>query len=195
MKRGKVESTKEFIGIDRVLEHGIVTNKKEEIIYLLIKPCNISVMTEQSIRARIYGLMTVLKGVTELEMMCLSSRESFDENRAFLRRRLEEENNMAVRKLLMEDLASLDQMQSQMANSREFLLLFRPKEKTKAERELSIQRVEKMLSDQGFFVKLAEENDVKRILAVYYEQNVTTEKYEDYDGQRWMMERNYKYEG
>ncbi len=25
------------------------------------------------------------------------------------------------------------------------------------------------------------------ILKVYYEQNVTTEKYEDYDGERWLV--------
>jgi hypothetical protein len=29
--------------------------------------------------------------------------------------------------------------------------------------------------------------DIKRLLGVYYEQNVTTEKYEDYDGERWIV--------
>ena len=31
------------------------------------------------------------------------------------------------------------------------------------------------------------ENDIKRLLAVYYEQNVTTEKFEDFDGERWII--------
>lgn len=29
--------------------------------------------------------------------------------------------------------------------------------------------------------------DIKRILAVYYEQSVTTERFEDFDGERWIM--------
>jgi hypothetical protein len=29
--------------------------------------------------------------------------------------------------------------------------------------------------------------DIKTILGVYYEQNVTTEKYEDFDGERWVI--------
>ena len=29
--------------------------------------------------------------------------------------------------------------------------------------------------------------DIKRIMAVYYEQNVTSEKFEDFDGERWII--------
>jgi hypothetical protein len=29
--------------------------------------------------------------------------------------------------------------------------------------------------------------DIKRLLGVYYEQNVTTEVYEDNDGERWII--------
>ena len=43
--------------------------------------------------------MTVLKGVAEVEMLCLNSRESFEENKLFLRRRMEEEQT-PVRSLL-----------------------------------------------------------------------------------------------
>lgn len=40
---------------------------------------------------------------------------------------------------------------------------------------------------QGFSVKRADREDIKRILAVYYEQNVITERFEDFDGERWIM--------
>jgi len=43
------------------------------------------------------------------------------------------------------------------------------------------------LEEQGFSVKRADREDIKRILAVYYEQNVTTERFEDFDGERWIM--------
>jgi len=37
----------------------------------------------------------------------------------------------------------------------------------------------------GYYGYSAE--DIKRILAVYFEQNVTTEKFEDFDGERWVI--------
>lgn len=37
------------------------------------------------------------------------------------------------------------------------------------------------------FVQMIPREDIKRILAVYYEQNVTTEKFEDFDGERWII--------
>ena len=48
-------------------------------------------------------------------------------------------------------------------------------------------RIEKMLVEQEFKVKRAEEEDIRRILAVYFEQNVTTEKFEEFDGERWII--------
>ena len=41
--------------------------------------------------------------------------------------------------------------------------------------------------EQGFKAKRADEEDTKRILAVYFEQNVTTEKFEEFDGERWII--------
>ena len=69
---------------------------------VILKPTNISVFLETSIGARIYALMTVLKGVIEIEMLCLNSWENFEDNKRFLRTRMEEENPVG-RKLLEKD--------------------------------------------------------------------------------------------
>ena len=37
------------------------------------------------------------------------------------------------------------------------------------------------------FSEYTKRQDIKRLLAVYYEQNVTTEKFEDFDGERWII--------
>ena len=50
-----------------------------------------------------------------------------------------------------------------------------------------LSRIQKSLEDQGFKVSLASGEDLKRMLGVYFEQNATTEKYEDYDGERWII--------
>lgn len=131
--------------------------------------------------------MTVLKGIAEIEMLCLNSRENFEDNKRFLRERMEQEQNPVVRKLLEKDLVFLDQIQVQMATAREFLILIRLKNEKEKEVFPYLSRIEKSLKEQGFTVKRAENEDIKRLLAVYFEQNVTTERFEDFDGERWVI--------
>ena len=45
------------------------------------------------------------------------------------------------------------------------------------------KQLEKRIRDCGFHVRLAEEQDVKRLLAVYYQQDVTTEHFDSFDGE------------
>ena len=88
-KRRQETDTRHLIGVQALTEYGLVTYGQETLVYFLIKPANLSVLSEASIGRRIYALMTVLKGVAEVEMLCLNSRESFEENKLFLRRRME----------------------------------------------------------------------------------------------------------
>ena len=50
-----------------------------------------------------------------------------------------------------------------------------------------LSRIEQSINDNGFTTRRATEQDLKRMLGVYFEQNVTTEKFEDYDGDRWVI--------
>lgn len=112
---------------------------------------------------------------------------NFEDNKAFLRQRMEQEDNPAVRKLLEQDQTHLDRIQVQMATAREFLVIIRLRNEKESEVFPFLGRIEKNLRDQGCSVKRSDKEDVKRILAVYFEQNVTTEKFEDFDGERWII--------
>ena len=180
-------STRQLIGAKEITDYSLVTYGHGELEYFIVKPTNISVLSQASVGARIYALMTVLKGVAEIEMLCLNSRESFEDNKRFLRSRMEQEGNPVVRKLLEKDLSHLDRIQVQMATAREFLILIRLKEEKESEVFPYLARIEKSLKEQGFSVRRADKEDIKRLLAVYYEQNVTTEKFEDFDGERWII--------
>ena len=180
-------STRQLIGAKAVTDYSLVTYGQGELVYFIVKPSNISVLSEASIGARIYALMTVLKGVAEIEMLCLNSRESFENNKQFLKMRMEQEDNPVIRKLLEKDQNHLDRIQVQMATAREFLILIRLKDEKESEVFPYLSRIEKSLKEQGFSVRRADKEDIKRLLAVYYEQNVTTEKFEDFDGERWII--------
>ena len=183
----KQASTRQLIGAKEITDYSLVTYGQGELVYFIVKPTNISVLSQASVGARIYALMTVLKGVAEIEMLCLNSRESFEDNKRFLRFRIGQEENPVVRKLLEKDLTHLDRIQVQMATAREFLIVIRLKDEKETEVFPYLARIEKSLKEQGFSVKRADKEDIKRLLAVYYEQNVTTEKFEDFDGERWII--------
>lgn len=189
-KEKQDQSTRELIGIDEITDYSIKTSSGE-LVYLIIHPTNISVLSESSVSLRIYALMTVLKGIAEIEMLCLNSKENFDENKQYLKKRMEAESNPVIRKLLQMDSANLDRMQVQMATAREFLIIIRLSSKEQQNKASDVfpylSRIEKSLKDQGFTARRADNADIKRLLGVYYEQNVTTEKYEDYDGERWTI--------
>ena len=180
-------STRQLIGAKEITDYSLVTYNQGELVYFIVKPSNISVLSEANIGARIYALMTVLKGVAEIEMLCLNSRESFEDNKRFLKMRMEQEDNPVIRKLLEKDQIHLDRIQVQMATAREFLIMIRLKDEKESEVFPYLSRIEKSLKEQGFSVRRADKEDMKRLLAVYYEQNVTTEKFEDFDGERWIV--------
>jgi hypothetical protein len=129
----KKQVTRQLINTKAVTDYSLATNHGDELVYFIIKPTNISVLSEESVSARIYALMTVLKGIAELEFLCLNSRENFEDNKQFLRARLEQENHPAVRQLLEQDLSQLDRMQVQMATSREFLVVIRLRNEKQSE--------------------------------------------------------------
>ena len=68
-------STRQLIGAGEITDYSLVTYGHGEIVYFIVKPSNISVLSPSSVGARVYALMTVLKGVAEIEMLCLNSRE------------------------------------------------------------------------------------------------------------------------
>lgn len=192
-KEKQKQSTRELIGIDDLTDYSIKT-AYGELVYFIIHPTNISVLSESTVSARIYALMTVLKGIAEIEMLCLNSKENFDENKQYLKRRMDAEPNPVIRKLLQMDSTNLDRMQVQMATAREFLIIIRLNRGEGKEQKDNasdvfpyLSRIEKSLKDQGFTAKRADNADIKRLLGVYYEQNVTTEKFEDFDGERWVI--------
>ena len=179
--------TRQLIGTRELTDYSLDTCRGDRLVYFMINPTNISVLSQESISARIYALMTVLKGMAELEFLCLNSRESYEDNKRFLRSRMEMEDNPAVRRLLEQDLIHLDRIQVQMATAREFLVIIRLRNEKESEVFPYLSRIEKTLREQGFIAKRAAKEDIKRLLAVYFEQNVTTESFEDFDGERWII--------
>ena len=182
-KKQQNQSTRQLLGIEGITEYSLKT-AFSEAVFFSIKPSNISVMSEAGLSAKIYSLMNVLKGLTEIEVLCVNSRESFEGNKNHLKALARAEENPAVRKLLEQDAMHLDHIQAMTATAREFLLIVRVRGLKDKEIFAYLNRIEKTLNENGFSAKRYDGEDIKTLLAVYFEQNITTEKFENFDGER-----------
>ena len=176
-KENAAQSTRQLMGIDGIKDYCIAT-RMGDLVFFIIKPTNISVLSDSSISA---------KGQAEIEMLALNSKESFERNKNFYQERMGNEELPAIRRLLEQDSKHLDRIQVLMASSREFYIIIRLRSEKETDVFPYLSRIEQSINDNGFTTRRATEQDLKRMLGVYFEQNVTTEKFEDYDGDRWVI--------
>jgi len=178
------QSTRQLMGVKKLTPHGVVTAAGEQVFFL-IRPDNLSVLSADGIRSRVADLTDLLGSEEKLELTALDSRESFQPNKQYYQRRLEMETIPKLRELLQKDIEHLDAIQSASASSREFLLTLHIDGKNGVE-ERSLRQLEKAICDRGITVRLAEDQDVKRLLAVYYQHDVTSDFFADCDGEEYM---------
>ena len=176
------QSTRQLMGIRKLLPHGVAI-PGGSLVFFLIHPDNLSVLSAEGIRQRVTALSTLFRAEEQVEVLGLDSRESFQQNQVYYQTRLEEETTPKIRELLQKDISYLDEIQTTSASSREFVLVLRMEEQAALD-EGGLRQKEKSLCDHGISVRLAEEQDVKRLLVSYYLHDADPESLEDVDGER-----------
>lgn len=180
-KKRKGHSVQDLIGIKTFTKYGLATNKGELLFYL-VSPTNISVLSHTNIEIKIRHLMMVLSAIPDIEITCTDSSECFDDNKAYLTERTEAEQNPKVRKIIKNDIDYLDAMQMEMATARQFMFIARLKNKKDKQTFDAANRIEKTISEQGFEVRRMNKADIKRFLALYFDGSMNGEQMPDIDG-------------
>jgi len=185
MKKGNI-STQTLLGIKSFSRNGIQTNGHGELVYFTVRPTNISVLSRISIGQKIHHLMQLLSAQPDLEIVCTDARENFDDNKLYLDSRMEDETNGKVRELLNRDKVFLDEIQLQMSTAREFMFVARLRNETDEQSFANLNRIEKLINEQGFDCTRCEKDDVKRILSRYFGIMTTDKQLDDSDGETVM---------
>lgn len=183
-KKRKGQSVQDLIGVKTFTKYGLQTNKGELLFYT-VSPTNISVLSHVNIEIKIRHLMMVLSAIPDIEITCTDSSECFDDNKAYLQGRLKDEQNPKVRKLIKKDIEFLDNVQVEMATARQFLFTARIKGSKDKQVFDTANRIEKIISEQGFEVSRMREADIKRFLAIYFEASMQGEQMPDADGEQY----------
>ena len=177
------QSTRQLMGIDQLTDYGVRT-PKGELVFFLVRPDNLSVLSGEGVRGRVRALMELLRGTETVTLRAMDSRESYAQNKIYYQQRLERETNPALRALLAKDRVYLDEIQTMTASAREFALVYPLDRQGSESAEVQITRMAKDIRDRGFHVRIARDQDIKHLLSVYYQQDVTTEHFESIDGER-----------
>lgn len=184
-RRGK--SVQNLLAIKTFTKHGLSVGK-EELLFFNVQPTNISVLSHTNIEIKIRHLLMVLSAVPDIEISCTDSSECFDNNKSYLKNRIEDEKNSKVKNILEKDIDFLDSIQSETSTARQFMFIARCKS-TKPEQVLQkANRIEKIISDQGFEVSRMNKNDIKRFLAIYFSASMNGDLIPDYDGEQCVTE-------
>lgn len=183
-KKRKGQSVQDLIGVKTFTKYGLQTNKGELLFYT-VSPTNISVLSHVNIEIKIRHLMMVLSAIPDIKITCTDSSECFDDNKAYLHGRLKDEQNPKVRKLIKKDIEFLDNVQVEMATARQFLLTARIKGSKDKQVFDTANRIEKIISEQGFEVSRMRKADIKRFLAIYFEASMQGEQMPDADGEQY----------
>ena len=180
-RKKKGRSTQELMGIQNFTRYGLATSRGE-LLFFLVSPTNISVLSHTNIEIKIRHLMMVLSAIPDIEITCTDSCECFDDNQAYLQGRLHAERNPQVRQLLEQDMDMLDRAQAEMATARQFLFISRCKGMKSDQVFQAVNRIEKVISEQGFEVRRMRKSDNKRYLAIYIDSSMNGDQLPDTDG-------------
>ena len=186
-KKRKGRSVQDLLGIKTFTKLGLQVGK-DELVFFSVHPINISVLSHENIEIKIRHLMMVLSAVPDVEISCTDSCECFDGNKAYINERIEEEQNEKIKKLLRKDYGFLDEIQSDTATARQFVFVVRCKG-TKYEQNRTVaNRVEKIISEQGFDIDRLDKSQIKRFLAIYFGASKNGENIPDYDGLQYVKD-------
>lgn len=183
-KKRKGNSVQDLIGVKTFTKYGLATNKGELLFYQ-VAPTNISVLSHVNIEIKIRHLMMVLSSIPDIEITCTDSSECFDDNKAYLHDRVDEESNPKIRKLIKKDIEFLDQIQMEMATARQFLFIARCKKLKPAQVFRLANSIEQTITEQGFETHRLKKEEIKRFLALYFDASMNGEQMPDVDGEQF----------
>lgn len=184
MKKKKSDNgTQQLIGLKSFSRNGLLTSHGELVFYL-VSPTNISVLSQVSVGLKIDRLMQFLTVQPDIDICCLDDCECFESNKEYLQERIDEERNSAVRKILDADRKFLDEIQLSMSTARQFMFVYRVKNVSDEQSFATLNRIEKEITEQGFEIRRAGKSDIKRFLSLYFGYKMVDEELPDTDGKK-----------
>ena len=159
-------------------------------VYIMLRPDNISVLGRSEVLAKIRNLQNILSDVAELQMLCMSSAQNYEDNKRYYRHLAETTESPMVKQLCLQEIAYLDEINIAMSTSREFAMILRHRADRLDDARRSIMQTLNLIREHQFHARIATKDSFKRLLAIYYVGDIYTEHVPDFDGMQYMEVNN-----
>lgn len=169
---------------------GIETEDGKLLVYLQLRPDNISVLGRTEVLARIRNLQNVLQDIAEIEMLCISSSQNYENNKRYYRDRAENAANEIIRDLCLREIDYLEEINISMSTSREFALILKYNVDRLEEAKHAVLQAVQLIKEHRFRVEIASEDKLKRLLSIYYVGDIYSQHIPDYDGMQYFGKEN-----
>ncbi len=186
LKKNSRNSTRQLIGASSVEDCCLDTFSGEKIAYLIISPVNLNVLSNNIILSFVDNLTKSITDIGTVEILCINSSQSYENNKRFLSHQILRERNEALKEIDRKDIEFLDDIQVRMATSREFLIMLRSGARDSLQQiTAELEKSRQTMAQNGFLVRPADKISIKRMLAIYFEQNIYEDEMQDFDGERF----------
>lgn len=183
---------KQFVPL-QIGDNGAVAIEGEDgmlYTYIMLRPDNISVLGRSEVLAKIRNLQNILSDVAELQMLCMSSAQNYEDNKRYYRHLAETTESPMVKQLCLQEIAYLDEINIAMSTSREFAMILRHRADRLDDARRSIMQILNLIREHQFHARIATKDSFKRLLAIYYVGDIYTEHVPDFDGMQYMEVNN-----
>ena len=169
-------SAKSKIGIVTITDRGeLIKTDDSKTIFFRVEPSNLSVLSETSIRTKIINLAKLAKVMGGIQMYALDDRENYSANRKFIRDRIDEETIPEIRQILEKEEKYIKTIEADSSSAR-----IVPQLETKIMNELN--HFKQLASQSQLSVQQLNKEDIKKLLAVYFKHDTTSDTFPDIDG-------------
>ena len=183
MKRASV---REKMGIDSISENGeLIYADGSKAVFFKVEPANLSVLSAINIRTKILNLASLAKIMGMMDMYALDDRENYGENRRFIRERIDEEDNPYVRRILEEDEKFIRTIEADSSSARLFLVAFYVPKALEQKFFNQLNHFKQLAAQSLLRLTQLNKSDVKKVIAVYFKHDTTTENFPDFDGMEY----------
>ncbi len=188
------ESTRELLnvaGFDNDI--GIITLDSYHLVFLQFQPFNVTVLGKEKMLEYIRELQAIFESTENVETLCLSSAQSYEKNKAYLKERANTPDiHPQVKQLCQLDIEFLDNISLNMSTSRSFYFVFRFHRVTDRDTiQQKLLQYRGIIKEHGFHAQMAKKGELQKALGIYWEQNTHLDKYPEFDGEQYFTEENY----
>ncbi len=149
-----------------------------------VNPFNLAVLAPDETEILVRALTNLMIQCPDIEIMAIDGAKNYDQNIAFLKKRIEEETNPKIRKLLETDLEQISSLSLSANTTRKYLFIYKFRNNVTDNQKTSIiQRYSKGIQDAGFVGHQLNKEEIKKVLSNYFD---LVGELPDYDGTQYI---------